>query len=105
MKFADLYELLLKAGNAASSSLDRSPVDDMIQKLGMTACPGEDPKFLGPDSAFELVDEDERLLVQYRWYDTSKAFSVRPDMNVFLMRHVSGDTLIAQDEFRFLDRF
>lgn len=75
-----------------------------ISYAGMTKCQAEDAKFLEFNSADEIVNGDERLLIQYRWYDTSKAFSIRPDMNVYLVRHTKGSEIIEEQEIRFLDK-
>ncbi|WJS84163.1 hypothetical protein [Paracoccus sp. TOH] len=100
----DAYRAILAAGREASVSKDCAPVLRAISEASMSACAAEDDKFTEFNDAFELVVGDERLLVQYRWYDTSKAFSIQPDMNVYRLKHTRAGTLIAEDEIRFLDK-
>jgi hypothetical protein len=101
---ADAYQAIVAAGKKADVLKDRQPVSQAISEAGMTACAAEDAKFTEFNDAFELVVDDERLLVQYRWYDTSKTFSIQPDMNVYLLRHTVAGRIIAEEEIRFLDK-
>jgi hypothetical protein len=101
---ADAYQAIVAAGRDARASNDCAPVSQAISEARMSACAAEDAKFTEFNDAFELVVGDERLLVQYRWYDTSKAFSIRPDMNVYLLRHTGAGRVISEEEIRFLDK-
>jgi hypothetical protein len=101
---AHTYAALLQAGEVASQSNDTADMDAAITSLGMTKCAAEDQRFLEFNDAHEIIQGDERVGVQYRWYDTSKAFSVRPDKNVYLIRHTKAGAIIEETEIRFLDR-
>lgn len=101
---ADAYRDIVAAGEEAAASNDCAPVLKAISEAGMTDCAAEDDRFTEFNTAFELVVGDERLLVQYRWYDTSKTFSIQPDMNVYLLRHTGAGGLINEKEIRFLDK-
>ena len=101
---ADAYQAILAAGRKAGASNDCAPVWRAISEARMSACAAEDDKFTEFNNASELVVGDERLLVQYRWYDTSKAFSIQPDMNVYRLRHTRAGRVIAEEEIRFLDK-
>ena len=104
MTLAHIYAALLEAGKVASQSNDTADIDAAITALGMTKCAAEDQRFLEFHDAHEIIQADERVSVQYRWYDTSKAFSIRPDKNVYLIRHTKAGAIIAETEIRFLDR-
>jgi hypothetical protein len=99
-----VYAELIVAANQSASSNEIESLNRVISGLGMMECEAEDYKFKEINTAYELVYGDERVFVQYRWYDTSKAFSIRPDMNVYLFRHIKDSKVIAEDEIRFLDR-
>lgn len=101
---AEVYQAILAAGREAAEMKDCAPVSRAISAAGMSACAAEDTKFTEFNDAFEIVFGDERLLVQYRWYDTSKVFSIQPDMNVYLLRHTNAGKVIAEKEIRFLDK-
>lgn len=101
---AEAYQTILAAGREAGASNDCAPVLRAISETRMSACAAEDSKFTEFNQAHELVVGDERLLVQYRWYDTSKTFSIQPDMNVYLLRHTGAGKVIAEEEIRFLDK-
>lgn len=101
---AHIYASLLEAGEVASQSNNTADMDAAITSLGMTKCAAEDQRFLEFNDAHEIIQGDERVGVQYRWYDTSKAFSIRPDKNVYLIRHTKAGAIIAETEIRFLDR-
>lgn len=101
---ANAYEIVLAAGRKADALNDRGPVSRAISEINASACAAEDRKFREFNEAFELVVGDERLFIQYRWYDTSKTFSVQPDMNVYLLRHTRAGTIVSEEEIRFLDK-
>lgn len=101
---ANIYTALIEAGKIASQSNETVEMDTAITALGMTKCKAEDQRFLEFNDANEIIQGDERVCVQYRWYDTSKAFSIRPDKNVYLIRHTKAETIVAETEIRFLDR-
>lgn len=99
-----IYAKLIAAANIAANTNEIGPINLVISDAQLSECEAEDYKFKDINIAYELVHENERVLVQYRWYDTSKAFSIRPDMNIYLFRHTQGDSLIAEHEIRFLDK-
>ena len=101
---AEAYQAIVAAGQEAGASNDCAPVLRAISGAKMSTCVAEDAKFTEFNEAYELVDGGERLFVQYRWYDTSKTFSIEPDMNVFLLRHTSAGRVLAEEEIRFLDK-
>ena len=72
-----------------------------LQKNGLVSCATDDPKF---SEAWYKQTQDTRILVQYRYYDTSKALSVRPDMNVYLVKHENLSGTVQSREVRFLDK-
>ena len=100
----DAYNAIMAAGTDASASNDWAPMQRAISEANMTACAAENDRFTDFNDAFELITGDERLFIQYRWYDTSKTFSVRPDMNIYRLRHMRNDKIVAEDEIRFLDK-
>jgi hypothetical protein len=102
--FRNTYQAILDAGLEAAALNDRAPLSRAISDAKMSTCPAEDPKFVDLNEAFELIVEAERLLVQYRWYDTSKTFSIQPDMNVYRVRLTHAGTIVAEKEIRFLDK-
>lgn len=101
---ADAYLAILTAGREADTLRDCAPISRAITKAKMSICVAEDDKFTEFNNAFELISGDERLLIQYRWYDTSKTFSIQPDMNVYRLRHTRAGNVVAEDEIRFLDK-
>ena len=104
MSLNAIYSKLIAAANLAANANEIGPINLAISDVQMNKCEAEDYKFQDINTAYELVYEYERVLVQYRWYDTSKAFSIRPDMNIYLFRHTLGDSLLAEQEIRFLDK-
>lgn len=104
MKFNNLYELLLRAASDSSAVNDVQILDSAIQNSGMTKIAAEDDRFVEMNTAYEARDGEERLFVQYRYYDTSGPFSIQPDMNVYLFRHTSGSKVISEKQIKFLDK-
>lgn len=98
------YQAILEAGLEAEAQNNRAPLSRAISDAKMSACPAEDPKFVDFNEAFELIVEAERLFVQYRWYDTSKTFSIQPAMNVYQVRLTHAGTIVYEKEIRFLDK-
>jgi len=105
MKITDAYNSLMKAADVSCDVEDIKPLNAAINAAGMTRCKAEDERFVDYNMALELRDGDERLLVQYRSYDTSKTFSIRPDMNVYLIRHSKGSEIVNEKQIKFLDQF
>ena len=101
---ADAYLAILAAGREAGDLKDCAPISSAITEANMSVCAAEDEKFTEFNDAFELFSGDERLFIQYRWYDTSKAFSIQPDMNVYRVRHTRAGKVVAEEDIRFLDK-
>jgi len=59
-----------------------------------------DEKFL---DGYAFDDGNRSIIVQYRHYDTSKTLSIRPDMNVFLIKLNEEDGTLQEREFKFLE--
>jgi hypothetical protein len=104
MKLAEIYTAIVAAGREADAANSCAPVDHAISTAGMSACAAEDDKFIPFNDAHELIVGDERLFIQYRWYDTSKTFSIQPDMNVYRLLYTRGGRVVAEEEIRFLDK-
>lgn len=104
MLLSDYFSKLMAAARLSADSNDSEPITSILSVFQMSECEAEDYKFKEINSAYELVEQDERLLVQYRWYDTSKPFSIGPDMNIYMLRHTKGDKIIVENEVKFLDK-
>lgn len=105
MKITNAYNSLMKAADLSFDAEDTKQLNAAIHAAGMTSCKAEDERFVDYDMAHELRDGDERLFVQYRSYDTSRTFSIRPDMNVYLIRHTIGSQVVNEKQIKFLDQF
>ena len=104
MKLNNLYELLLRAASESSKANDVQILDAIIRDSGMARTAAEDDRFIEMNTAYESRDGEERLFVQYRYYETSVPFSNQPDMNVYLFRHTSGVEVISEEQVKFLDK-
>ncbi len=104
MKFNNLYELLLSAASDSSAENDVQILDAAIHNSGMTKIAAEDDRFVEMNTAYEARYGEERLFIQYRYYDTSGPFSNQPDMNVYLFRHPRGSKVISEKQIKFLDK-
>ena len=94
----DMYQ---KAISFISSSESIGEIGNFLELNGFQAVPPEDDKFM---EAWYKVVEGKRIVVQYRWYDTSKTFSIRPDMNVYSVKSTDTNGEISRKEIRFLDK-
>jgi hypothetical protein len=54
-------------------------------------------------SVWELRDGDRSLRFQWRWYDPSQAFSIRPDINILTLELRRGDQVLRRAEERYED--
>jgi hypothetical protein len=54
-------------------------------------------------TVWEKSDEGKTLRFQWRWYDQSQAFSIRPDMNILTLELREGSRVIRQAEQRYED--
>lgn len=97
----DLFELAVAAVQNADNHGDTKPIDDFIASYGFLKCPAEDDRYMW---GHERVDGEYRILIQYRFYDTSKAFSIQPDMNVYLLKLSKGGQILKEDFAKFLDK-
>ncbi|WP_312946509.1 hypothetical protein [Agrobacterium sp.] len=97
----ELFELAVAAVKDADNNGDTKPIDDFIASYGFSKCPAEDDRYMW---GHERVDGEYRILIQYRFYDTSKAFSIQPDMNVYLLKLSKDGQIIKEDFAKFLDR-
>jgi hypothetical protein len=95
------YESTLGALKESSSSGDTVPIDQFLASNGFTPTQPVDVRFA---SAFLHQHGGELLLVQYRSYDPSQAFSVQPDMNVYRIKHSIGGTVVADETVKFPDK-
>lgn len=103
LQLSEAYQTLLHAASISSNQSSSTTLNSAIKKLGMTKCRAVDPKFIAFNDAYELNSGNERLYIQYRYYDTSGPFSLQPDMNVYLIRHSLSGQLISEKEIKYLD--
>lgn len=85
----------------ASRLQDTAIIDEFVKARGLKECPPEDDRFMW---AYELAVPGERLFLQYRYYDTSQAFSPGPDKNIYLLKFMLNGQVVAQETIDFLDR-
>jgi len=52
---------------------------------------------------FEKHIDGKTLWFQWRWYDQSQAFSIRPDMNILSLELREGATVLRRAEQRYED--
>jgi len=95
-----LYEDVLAIVKAAANEADAPAVFRQLDELGFQKVDATDHKF---HDGYLRTEGYDSVLVQYRYYDTSKAFSIRPDMNVFLVRLLAEEAAAKEEEIRFLD--
>ncbi|TCA66480.1 hypothetical protein [Rhizobium leguminosarum] len=96
-----LFRLAVEAMTDASGRQDTAVMDQFVTAHGLTACPPEDDRFMW---AHHLVSPGERLLLQYRYYDTSQAFSIGPDKNIYLLKLELSGQVVARETVDFLDK-
>ncbi len=95
-----LYEDVLAIVNAAASEADAAAVFPKLAELGFQKVDATDHKF---HEGYLRTDGYDSVFVQYRYYDTSKAFSIRPDMNVFLIKLLGRQDILKEEQIKFLD--
>jgi hypothetical protein len=103
-KLDGLYTDILNVIEEASRTQDTNIINSALINMGMRECQPEDDRFLDFSPAYEIVDGDERILLQYRWYDASKTFQIKPDVNVYLVRQSKGGIISAEKELKFPDK-
>lgn len=52
---------------------------------------------------WERVDGKLVIALEWRWYDQSKSFNIRLDMNILVLTLAKGDEVIQRIEQRFED--
>jgi len=95
-----LYSEVLAIIRSSAHAVDAEGALRRIQELGFNEVAATDHKF---ERGYIRNDGYNSVYVQYRYYDTSKAFSIQPDMNVFLVKHLSNVSVLEHEEVRFLD--
>lgn len=95
-----LYEDVLAIVKVAASEADTAAVFRQLDELGFQKVSPTDPKF---QDGYLRTEGYDKVFVQYRFYDTSKTFSIRPDMNVFLVKLLGPNSTLKEEEIRFLD--
>jgi len=96
-----LYEDVLAMIKAATDEADVAAILRQLHELGFQKVDATDAKF---HEGYLRTEGYDSVFVKYRYYDTSKAFSIRPDMNVFLVRLLSQDATLKENELSFLDK-
>ncbi|WP_107496295.1 hypothetical protein [Thalassobius sp. I31.1] len=95
-----LYEDVLAIVKSAASEADAAAVFPKLNGLGFQEANATDHKF---HEGYIRTDGYDTVFVQYRYYDTSKAFSIRPDMNVFLIKLLGQQGTLKEKQIKFLD--
>lgn len=95
-----LYSEVLAIIRSSAHSVDAEGALRKLQELGCNEAAAADRKF---ERGYIRNDGYNSVYVQCRYYDTSKAFSIHPDMNVFFVKHLSKDSVLEHGEVRFLD--
>jgi len=57
----------------------------------------------GHSHRWEFADGALVLALDWRWYDQSKSFAIRPDMNVMVLTIANGNQVIRRIEKRYED--
>ncbi|MBY5608746.1 hypothetical protein [Rhizobium leguminosarum] len=102
MNITEIYDLCVQFVEDAERKQDTDVVREFLTKHSFRECPTEDEKF---DQGHDREIGPDRVFVQYRSYDTSQAFSIRPDMNIYLLKLVRNGVVISRQEVRFLDQY
>ncbi|MEP3775590.1 MAG: hypothetical protein ABJM82_01055 [Shimia thalassica] len=95
-----LYQETLALVRKAQSGGDAAIAIGALAGIGFQKANPTDPKFF---EAYICGDGYNAVFLQYRYYDTSSPFSIQPDKNVFLVKHLGQDTVVDSEEIRFLD--
>ena len=95
-----LYEDVLAIIKAAANEADAPAVFREFDELGFQKVEATDHKF---HEGYLRTEGYDSVFVQYRYYDTSKAFSMRPDMNVFLVKLLGQQGTLKEEQIKFLD--
>lgn len=77
----EIFKLISDEIGQAERDKDIYLIPRIAEKLGMQG--GETQRGLGQAWNYELTDQvGDQVRVHCRWYDTSKAFSIRPDRHI-----------------------
>lgn len=98
---APIYGFAVEAMVEASRLQDTAVIDQFVKARGLKECPPEDDRFMW---AYQLAVPGERLFLQYRYYDTSQAFSLGPDKNIYLLKLIVNGQVVAHETTDFLDK-
>jgi hypothetical protein len=96
--FDEIAAAMAKATTADGHALASRAVD----RHGLVEQGDGTPKRI---TVWETSADGKTLRFQWRWYDPSQAFSIRPDMNVLTLELLTGDTILRKVEERYEDRY
>lgn len=89
-----------------SLAMDRAVIEKSLslaqaeaEHCGLSEVPPKN----GQSHRWEFTDGTLVLALDWRWYDQSKSFSIRPDMNVMVLTISDGDQVIRRIEKRYED--
>lgn len=95
-----LYHETLALVRRAQSNGDATIALNALAEMGFEKTSPIDQKFF---DGYICRDGYNAVFLQYRYYDTSGPFSMQPDKNVFLVKHLGQGTDVESEEIRFLD--
>lgn len=75
-----IFDELVSAMSEAQAQRETKVLFTRAHDLGLTETPPIRDKMM---RAFALSKDGKSVRLEHRWYDGSKAFSIRPDVNVF----------------------
>ncbi len=92
-------EVIATLRNAAQAK-ETSVMDRFFTANSFCRVEAIDTKF---EDGFLWSCQQDTVYVQYRSYDPSQAFSIQPDINIYLVKLISDGKILKDQEVRFSD--
>ena len=98
----DVFEGLKEAMKEANDHQETDILFARANELGLIETPPVGDKMM---RALVLANGNKSVRLEHRWYDGSKAFSIRPDVNIFELSLWDGESCVVKSEIRFPDKY
>lgn len=102
MDFDQAFEAIAAAMTVAASKGNDSIASTEAERQGL-ANHGAGER--AHSTVWQKSSDDKTLWYQYRYYDPSQVFSIRPDVNILTLELREGDRVLRRAEERYEDSF
>ncbi|TCM44842.1 hypothetical protein C8J36_12314 [Rhizobium sp. PP-F2F-G48] len=96
-----IYDKLKAVLQEAQNQQDDTIARKQALALGLREIEPISPKMM---SAYAIDAGNDRMILEYRFYDASGPFSLAPDVNIYSLKLIRDEIVLAEIETRFSDK-